>query len=80
MDAESVKDIVWEDTFLRLKLKCVPNTEETYVFRVPEGYSFVKTECIGGTSKVVGENEGILKIAFMSEQKEAELKLEFLAK
>ena len=80
MDAESVKDIVWEDTFLRLKLKCVPNTEETYVFRVPEGYSFVKTECIGGTSKVVGENEGILKIAFMSEQKEADIKLEFLAK
>ena len=80
MDAESVEDIVWEDTFLRLKLKCVPNTEETYVFRVPEGYSFVKTECIGGTSKVVGENEGILKIAFMSELKEAELKVEFLAK
>lgn len=80
MDAESVEDIKWKSPTLKLKLKCVPNTEEIYTFRAPSNYKFAEVACSNGSAKKLdssNESSEIVKIAVKAKAKNIVLDLKF---
>ena len=81
MDAESVEDIKWESTSLKLKLKCVPNAEEIYTFHVPSNYEFSEVTCYDGSAKKLElpeESPEVLKISVKANAKNVILGLKFV--
>ena len=78
MDAISVKDIIWKENTLTLKLHCVQGTSETYSFYVPEGYELTEVNCTGGEAKASDiQSERLLTIDVTANEEEVELQISF---